>query len=236
MRSAALWTLATLAAWTVGCQVIAPLPGVGGEGGNETTEGGGGAVDAGERQASQGSEITPVPAPPEGPCEVAACSTHCAQSMDLCELTPQYPSVETCCAVCEAMPAPAEYAGCRAVEAGDPAGCTGSGPLGPAGGDGCTGRCEAICTLYTALCPDTLALTSLEGCLLLCAAAEPPQVFDSCSSLKEEGSFECRLQLVYKALDEEDDAKRSQTCRDIVQGRCLKPDCKGSAEPPGAPP
>ena len=35
-----------------------------------------------------------------------------------------------------------------------------------------------------------------------------------------------RLQLIYSALEETDDAKRNQTCRDIVQGRCPKPECK----------
>ncbi|MGK3986317.1 hypothetical protein WME99_24940 [Sorangium sp. So ce136] len=227
-RSAAVWTLATLAAWLVGCQVIAPLPGVGGEGGDSTTEGHGGAVDAGERQASQGSQIMPDPTPPasenNGPCENAECSTHCARSMDLCELTPQYPSVETCCAVCEAMPSPAAYAGCRAVEAGDPAGCTGSGLLGPSGDDGCIGQCEAICTLYAALCPGMPP--DLESCVLMCSPWSTAAVFNACSTLKAEGSFECRLQQIYLALDEPDPAKRDGACQDILQGRCPKPKCE----------
>ncbi|WP_437659603.1 hypothetical protein [Sorangium sp. So ce1182] len=221
-RSAALSTLATLAAWLVGCQVIAPLPGVGGEGGDPTTDGNGGAVDGGERQASQGSET--VPAPPEGPCEVAACSTHCARSMDLCELTPQYPSVETCCAVCEAMPSPAAYAGCRPVETGDPAGCTGSGLLGPSGGDGCIGQCEAICTLYAAVCPDMPP--DLASCVAMCSPWSTSDVFNACSTLKAEGSFECRLQQIYLALGEPDPAKRAGACHDILQGRCPKPECE----------
>ncbi|WP_438004694.1 hypothetical protein WME89_38925 [Sorangium sp. So ce321] len=227
-RSAALWTLATLATWLVGCQVIAPLPGVGGEGGDPTTEGAGGAVDADEGEASQGSEITPDPTPPasenSGPCEIAECSTHCARSMDLCELTPQYPSVETCCAVCEAMPSPAAYAACRAVETGDPAGCTASGLLGPPGGDGCIGQCEAICTLYAALCPDMPP--DLESCVSMCSPWSMPDVFDACSSFQAEGSFACRLQQIYLALDETDVVERDQACRDIVQGRCPKPDCE----------
>ncbi|WP_437731479.1 hypothetical protein [Sorangium sp. So ce1335] len=243
-----LAALCTLAAWIAGCQIIAPLPGAGGEGGPPAElDGGeldGGELDGGEGEASQGSAVTPPEGqppegpppegpPPEGPppqeqtgpCEVAACSTHCVKSMDACELAPQYPSVETCCAACEAMPSPEEYASCRAVGSGDPAGCTASGLLGPMGRDGCTGRCEAICTLYTALCPDTLAL-SLEGCMLLCLTAEKPAVFDACAPLKNEGSFECRLQLIYSALDEENDEKRNQMCRDIVQGRCMKPKCE----------
>ncbi|MGK4000611.1 hypothetical protein [Sorangium sp. So ce1024] len=228
-----------LAAWVAGCQVIAPLPGVGGEGAGPTEsdggELGGGALDGGEDdvgegdggegEVSQGSEVTPPPAS-AGPCENAACSTHCARSMDACELTPQYPSVETCCAACEAMPSPEEYTACRAVESGDPAGCTGSGLLGPMGRDGCTGRCEAICTLYTALCPDTLAMTSLEGCMFLCLTAPKPAVFNACAPLRSEGSFECRLQLIYSALAETNDEKRHQICRDIVQGRCKKPKCE----------
>ncbi|WP_437776329.1 hypothetical protein [Sorangium sp. So ce1097] len=238
-----------LAAWVAGCQVLAPLPGVGGEGagptgsdggelgGGELDGGGGdggggdggeddgGEGDGGEGEVSQGSEVTPPPAS-TGPCGNAACSTHCARSMDACERTPQYPSVETCCAACEAMPSPEEYTACRAVESGDPAGCTGSGLLGPMGRDGCTGRCEAICTLYTALCPDTPAMTSLEGCMLLCLTAEKPAVFNACTHLRNEGSFECRLQLIYSALDETDGEKRTRICRDIVQGRCMKPKCE----------
>ncbi|WP_438023623.1 hypothetical protein [Sorangium sp. So ce233] len=216
--------LCLFAAGAAGCQIIAPLPGAGGEGGSPPSLDGG-EIDEGEGETSQGTEVTP---PPEetGPCEVAACSTHCARSMDACELTPQYPSVETCCAACEGMPSPAEYAACRAVGSGDPAGCTASGLLGPADADGCIGRCEASCTLYTALCPDTLALTSLEGCMLLCLAAEAPPIFNACKPFKEEGSFACRLQLIYSALEETDDGKRNQTCRDIVQGRCPKPECE----------
>ncbi|WP_437631326.1 hypothetical protein [Sorangium sp. So ce854] len=234
-----------LAAWVAGCQVIAPLPDIGGEGpgpaesdGGELGggaldggEGDGGEGDGGEGEATQGSEVTP-PAqgqpPPEstGPCEDAACSTHCAASMDACELTPQYPSVETCCAACEAMPSPEEYTACRAVSSGDPAACTASGLLGPMGRDGCVGRCEAVCTLYTALCPDTLALTSLDGCMLLCLTAEKPAVFDACTHLRNEGSFECRLQLIYSAIDETDGEKRNRMCREIVEGRCKKPECE----------
>ncbi|WP_437721857.1 hypothetical protein [Sorangium sp. So ce861] len=227
----------TLAAWLAGCQVVAPLPGEGGEGGTLATDGGSVETDAGDAgdtgETSQDSGVPPVsttPPPQEtGPCEVAACSTHCVASMDRCELAPQYPSVEACCTVCEAMPSPADYAACRAVGTGDPAGCTGAGPLGPDGGDGCVGRCEVLCTLYAALCP--LRVPDLETCELMCPLWPAPGVFNACTSLRAEGSLECRMQLIFAALDDDlDDKKRDELCREILQGRCRDPKCEDGGD------
>ncbi|WP_437574812.1 hypothetical protein [Sorangium sp. So ce887] len=222
-----------LAAWVAGCQVVAPLPG--GEGSSLAT--GGGSVesdaDSGARdadgEASQDSgvppEATTPPLQPQeiGPCEIAACSSHCAASLDRCELAPQYPSVEACCAVCEAMPSPPDYVACRPVETGDPAGCTGAGLLGPDGGDGCVGRCEALCTLYAAVCPRELA--EIAACEALCAVLPAPQVFDACGSLTAEGSLGCSTQQIYAALGAVDKKARDKVCRDILEGRCPHPAC-----------
>ncbi|WP_437597080.1 hypothetical protein WMF28_31250 [Sorangium sp. So ce590] len=218
------------AAWVSGCQVVAPLPGADGEGGGPSAESAGvdgdaAASDAGD--AGDGGQERWAPPPQEtGPCEIAACSAHCARSMDLCELTPQYPSVEACCAVCEAMPSPAGYAGCRAVESGDPAGCTVAGPLGPAGDAGCVGRCEAMCALYAAVCPRELA--DIAACEARCALLPAPQVFDACGSLTAEGSLGCSTQQIYAALGAIDKKERDKACRDILQGRCPKPACADS--------
>ncbi|WP_437479308.1 hypothetical protein WME75_33155 [Sorangium sp. So ce1014] len=215
------------AAWVSGCQVVAPLPGADGEGGGPSAERTGVDGDAAARDAGDagdgGQERWAPPTQETGPCEIAACSAHCARSMDLCELTPQYPSVEACCAVCEAMPSPAGYAGCRAVESGDPAGCTSAGPLGPAGGAGCVGRCEAMCTLYGAMCPRELA--DIVACEALCAILPAPQVFDACGSLTAEGSLGCSTQQIYAALGAVDKKARDKVCRDILEGRCPHPAC-----------
>ncbi|AUX35690.1 MULTISPECIES: hypothetical protein [Sorangium] len=234
-------TACTLAAWLAGCQVLAPLPGEGGEGGTLATDGGsvetdGDAGDTGDASRDSGPTPPPAPTPPSpppqqqiGPCEIAECSTHCVASVDRCELAPQYPSVEACCAVCEAMPSPAGYAACRPAETGDPAGCTGAGPLGPDDGGGCVGRCEALCTLYAALCP--LRVPDRETCTAMCSLWPAPDVFNACSRLRAEGTLECRMQLIFAALDDDlDEKKRDQLCRDILQGRCRDPKCEDGGD------
>ncbi|WP_437965355.1 hypothetical protein WMF04_37835 [Sorangium sp. So ce260] len=231
-----------LAVWAAGCQVIAPLPGEGGDGGGLATDGGSVETDAGGAAGEAGYEggappaPTTTPPPENGPCELAACSSHCVASKDRCEIAPQYPSVEACCTVCEAMPSPADYVACRPVGTGDPAGCTGAGPLGPDGGDGCVGRCETLCTLYAALCP--LRLPDLASCTAMCSLWPAPDVFNACSHLDAEGTLECRMQMMFNALGEElDDRRRDDACRDILQGRCAKPKCEGGGDAAGrAPP
>ncbi|WP_437586988.1 hypothetical protein [Sorangium sp. So ce1000] len=200
---------------------MAPLPdGEDGEGGAPSAEADGVDSDAGD-----GSPESWVPPTEEtGPCEIAACSAHCARSMDLCELTPQYPSVEACCTVCEAMPSPEGYAGCRAAESGDPAGCTAAGPLGPEGDAACVGRCEAFCAVYAAVCP--LGLADIADCEALCALLPAPAVFDACGPLTGDRSLGCSTQQLYAALggaDKADKKERDKVCRDILEGRC-RPD------------
>ncbi|WP_437851772.1 hypothetical protein [Sorangium sp. So ce363] len=210
------------AAWVAGCQVVAPLP----DGEDGATSAGGDGIDSGAAagDAGDGSPESWVPPAQEaGPCEIAACSAHCARSMDLCELTPQYPSVEACCTVCEAMPSPDGYAGCRAPETGDPAGCTAAGPLGPEGGAGCVGRCEAVCVLYAAVCP--IELADIAACEALCAVLPAPEVFNACGSLTVEGSLGCGTQQIYAALGAVDKKARDKVCRDILEGRCPPPAC-----------
>lgn len=210
------------AAWVAGCQVVAPLPD--GEDGDTSAEGDGIGSGTAAGDAGDGSPESWVPPTEEaGPCEIAACSAHCARSMDLCELTPQYPSVEACCTVCEAMPSPDGYAGCRAAETGDPAGCTAAGPLGPEGDAGCVGRCEAMCTLYAAVCP--MELADIAACEDRCAALPAPEVFDACGPLTAEGSLGCSTQQIYAALGAVDKKARDKVCRDILEGRCPKPAC-----------
>ncbi|XXX74183.1 hypothetical protein WMF30_41720 [Sorangium sp. So ce134] len=238
-RSAIACALAGVAG-IAGCQLVAPLPGAEGEDSSLATDGGsveadGDAADAGDAgDAIQDSGVPPAPTtPPQpqetGPCEIAACSTHCVASMDRCELAPQYPSVEACCAVCEAMPSPAGYVACRPVAARDPAGCTAAGPLGPDGGDGCVGRCEALCTLYAALCP--LRLPDLETCTVMCSIWPTADVFNACSPLRAEGTLECRMQRLFTALgDDQDEKKRDQLCNEILQGHCHDPKCEDGGD------
>ncbi|WP_437671629.1 hypothetical protein [Sorangium sp. So ce131] len=223
--------LGAFAACVAGCQVVAPLPSVNdggdGEGGALVSDGGDGdaARDAGE--SSYEGDPSPDPPDPTGPCKVDACSTHCVGSMALCELAPQYPSVNACCTICDAMPSPAGYAGCRDVQTGDPAGCTEAGPLGPESDDECIGGCEALCTVFAARCP--ARMPDIDTCMVLCALWPRPEVFNACGRLDDEGSLDCRVQQLYIALEEPDEEKLDQVCRDVLQGRCPKPQCKAGA-------
>ncbi len=231
-----------LVAGLAGCQVFAPLPGS--EGGDAATYGhggeGGSGSDAGSEAGSEASGVTQAPAAstthppaptahppaPAGPCDSAGCSVHCAQTMDECELAPQYPSVDTCCTVCEAMPSPEQYTACRAVQSGNPVACTDAGPLGPEqAGSGCVSGCEALCTLFATLCP--VRMPDIGTCTSLCTLWPTPDVFDACGSLNAEGSLSCRMQQIYIALEETDAHKRDQACRDILQGRCPRRACDG---------
>jgi hypothetical protein len=54
-----------------------------------------------------------------------------------------------------------------------------------------------------------------------------PQVFDACGPLTAEGSLGCSTQQIYAALGTVDKKDRDRVCRDILEGRCLKPTCKG---------
>ncbi|AUX46116.1 hypothetical protein SOCE26_076210 [Sorangium cellulosum] len=224
--------LGAFAAWIAGCQVVAPLPDVSdggdGDGDGDVLVSDGSDGDAARDAGGSSDEGEPEPAPPDatGPCKVEACSKHCAGSVELCELAPQYPSVETCCTICDAMPSPEGYAGCRAVQTRDPAGCTAAGPLGPDSDDVCVGGCEALCTVFAALCPSSL---DLDACMVLCAFWPRPEVFNACGRLDDEGSLDCRVQQIYIGLEERDGDKLDQVCRDALQGRCPKPKCEAGA-------
>lgn len=195
MRRGALLGVALLLALSA-CQLVAPLP-----------DAEGGAAGGGASTDSSGSTST------GDSCGDPACSSYCNDVLNVCEEVPQFPSVTSCCASCQAL-GPAGLTCRKSPDKKDPKACSQSGPVGKGGMDGCVTGCAAVCALFGAACGD-LEASAVEKCPMECAM----NPFDGVFVLCENDAFSCRLEQILRAFDTEGEV-RKEHCQKAAHHEC----------------
>ncbi len=198
-----------------GCQLVAPLPDVEGEGargggGGASGSGGDGLGGEGTGSSSAGG------AAPGLQCATDTCTAFCGPLTQTCATHPQYESGAACCAVCDL----AQGAGlsCRPLPSSDDAAaCSNAGPIGPLEGAGnCPTDCYAACSLLAGLCPGEGG--DFEKCLDDCGKHPTSSPYTACADAPK-GSATCIMQQLGRAAVATG-PDRMARCHDAREGRC----------------
>ncbi len=211
MKSIALASL-----MLAGCQLLAPLPDLEGDG---ARGGGGGAGTGGDGSGGDGTGSSSVGAGGVDPglqCGSDTCTAFCGPLTQTCETHPQYESGAACCAVCDF----AQGAGlsCRPLPASDDAnGCATAGPLGPSeGANNCPTGCYAACSLLAALCPGEGG--EFNKCLEDCGKHPTSTPYTTCADAPK-GSATCIMQQLGRAAVATGPDLMAR-CHDARDGHC----------------